>query len=128
MGIVILPVALVFWWYWRHSEPVNIHDLTNLTLLLSVITALFGWSFDVIVFLVPIMQLCVWLLEGALSRLQLGSMSGFFVAANGIALYQRSLQMRDDHFFWFPLVMAGLYIWGWLTVGRGVNAKQVATI
>ena len=116
MGVVILPIVILLWWQrWRRSS-LTMSDLVASTILLSVITAPFGWSFDVVVFLAPLVQLLIWMVEGKLDRYRSLAILLLFAAANAVALYQRSLQLRDDYFFWFPIAMACLYLGGWLSL------------
>jgi hypothetical protein len=116
MGVVILPLLIVWWWRRGRQSSLNLPDLVASTLLLSLISAPFGWSFDVIIFLVPLLQLLLWMIEGKIAQHRSLAILLLFVAANGVTLYQRSLQLRDDYFFWFPIVMACLYWWGWLSL------------
>lgn len=118
MGIVVLPIVLLYWRQrWRHNSP-NLPDLMAVTLFLSVITAPFGWSFDVIVLLVPLLQMLVWIVEGKVPRDRSLAILLLFVATNCVTLYQRSLQLRDDYFFWFPIALACLYVWAWLSLPK----------
>lgn len=50
VGVVILPLAVILWW--RKREQFDISSLVNVTLLVSVITAPFGWGYDAVVLFV----------------------------------------------------------------------------
>jgi hypothetical protein len=88
-------------------------DLVIVTLITSFLFTPFAWSFDAIILIVPLTRVAAWAVEGTIGRLSAVVMLIIFITANAIALYQRSLQVPDWNFFWFPTVMAGLYFWGW---------------
>ncbi|MCP4425457.1 MAG: DUF2029 domain-containing protein [Chloroflexi bacterium] len=111
MGIVILPLAVI--WLLRRKPPVDLFDLTAVTLLISIMTAPYGWSFDIIVLLVPILRLLVWMVEGQLNRLHVLGITAMFIIVNALIIYIRKFPLEDDIFFWVAPVLALLYGWGW---------------
>jgi hypothetical protein len=113
IGFLIIP-AFVAWWYYRQrNNPIEMKDLVIVTLIVSFLFTPFAWSFDAIVLIIPLTRVAAWAVEGKSGRLPAVAMLIIFIAANAFAFYQRSLQVPDWNFFWFPTVMAGLYFWGW---------------
>lgn len=123
MGLLILPLVLVGWWLnrrralaqtnganaGRRAIPMDIW--LPIALLLSVITAPFGWSFDQVVLLLPVQQMGVWLVEGRLRRGDAVFVCLAYLAMNGLALAQRFSGARDDAFFWLPIALLFLYLY-----------------
>ena len=110
------PVALIVtgWWYYQQRKsPIDMQDLVIVTLLLSMLFTPFAWSFDALVLILPLIRLAAWAVEGKFSRPIAITLLVVFIAANAIAFYQRTLQVWDWQFFWFPAVMVVLYSAGW---------------
>jgi hypothetical protein len=113
IGLAIIPPA-VGWWYIRSKSQVfKMEELVIITLLLSMLFSPFAWSFDAILLLIPLTQLIAWAVEGYLNLQATLMLLAVFAIANGVALYQRTLEVQDWVFFWFPLVMMVLYAGGW---------------
>jgi hypothetical protein len=107
MGVVILPIAV--WIWWRYREQINLNLWLQGTLLISVITAPFGWGYDVIVLLVPLLQIFIWLAEGRYKRAEA---IGWFLLLLGInlaAIYQRTFEIHELQVFWVPIALAIAY-------------------
>ncbi len=51
IGLIVLPLAVLSWW--RAGAQWDIRTLVDVTLLTSIITAPFGWSYDFVLLLVP---------------------------------------------------------------------------
>ncbi|HEX6384422.1 MAG TPA: hypothetical protein VF177_07110, partial [Anaerolineae bacterium] len=107
MGIGLLPLVIFLWW--RDGEHMSTRALVNVTLLVSVITAPFGWGYDAVVLLIPLLQIIVWLAEGRFSRLEAGGLVAALLLINTISLYQRAITVNELYYFWLPLAIAGLY-------------------
>lgn len=112
MGVIVLPLAVA--WQYQQRDRLSMVDLVCATLPLSIVTSPFGWSFDVIILLIPLIRLAVWGAEGRLSHVKW--MFLVYIAANTAVIVQRGGDSWDYKLFWFPIVLAGLYYWGWLTV------------
>lgn len=111
LGIALLPLLL--WLAHRQSNRINDATLISFTLLLSIATAPFGWSYDQIVLLFPIFQLVLWSSEGHMrSKLAAGFM---LLALLGLNLLSYALRLQNVHevyYFWLPLSLLLLYSWG----------------
>jgi hypothetical protein len=110
--LILLASSLGWWFYWR-GKDVDLVSIASVTLLVSVITAPYGWSFDVVILLIPLIQCFIWILEKQIPLKVTVLVSLVYILANGTVLYQRTLGVGEEAYFWFPLVLAGLYIWCW---------------
>jgi hypothetical protein len=115
VGLLILFAGLYFWWTRRRRGTVDMQQMVVVSLILSLLTTPYAWSFDFILFLVPMLQLALWIVEGRIPRVHAALITPLFVAANVAVFYQRSLQAPENEFFWFPLALTLLYGWGWLS-------------
>lgn len=119
IGVLVIPVVGAWWRYRRRHNPFEMQELVIITLLLSILFTPFAWSFDALVIILPLTQLAVWTAEGEIGRFGAITLLVAFIIGNAIAFYQRSLQVWDWEFYWFPVVMVGLYVWGrWLLLER----------
>lgn len=120
MGIVILPVALFY--VWRRGHHINISLLVYFTLLISLITAPFGWGYDAIILLIPLLQMVVWVVEGQLFWADSFIVVAFLFLLNGLAMYQRFHLSNEVELFWLPLVAALFFVYAYWR-----RAKSVAS-
>jgi hypothetical protein len=111
IALAILPLCLALWWFKWRKQNIDWLPLTAAMLLLSVMTAPYGWSFDVMVLLVPILLCTVWLAEKQIQPFQAVILVALFFLANILLIYQRSLGVSEEAFFWFPLFLAVLCAW-----------------
>lgn len=122
-GLLILLGGLFLWWRRRQPGAIDRSQLVVVTLILSLLTTPYAWSFDFILFLVPALQVAMWIVEDRISRIQAAFIVVFFAAANVAVFYQRSLQAPENEFFWFPLLLAFLYAWGWRSATTGEESR-----
>lgn len=109
MGIVFLPLTILWWWYYR--DRLQTAELVSVTLLISVITAPFGWSYDQVVLLIPLVQVVVWVVDGRYPRREQIALILALVAINVLFFYQRGHMQNEVEAFWSPLVIMLLYAW-----------------
>ena len=109
MGIVILPLAI--WIWWRYRDKVNTPELVQISLLASVITAPFGWAYDVVVLLIPLIQIIVWMVERRFSPKQTAGLALALLFMDILIVWQRNSHNRagDEQFFWVPLIISIIY-------------------
>jgi hypothetical protein len=110
IGVILLPVLAYLWWTRYRSTPLI--TLVSVLTILSLITAPFGWSYDFIVLLVPILHMLSLAANGAVSRSDVAIILVAGLAADMAAYYQRIVIENELYFFWIPVVVGGLY--GWL--------------
>lgn len=127
MGVVVLPLVVA--WWWRRRQQVEIETLVGISLVISVVTAPFGWGYDVVVLLVPIIQMIVWVLEGRFPRLQAGALVALLLLVDGLSFYQRAVKTNEVYYFWLPLAIALLYLWAQtrLNAYRRVQVGELTT-
>ncbi|MAT97285.1 MAG: hypothetical protein CL608_09100 [Anaerolineaceae bacterium] len=107
MGVVILPLTVFLWWWNREQLDLNIW--VQATVLISVITAPFGWGYDVIVLLLPLLQIVIWIAEGRYSRLEAVGWAAALIGINLAAIYQRSFEISEVQTYWVPIALAVVY-------------------
>ena len=104
MGIVVLPITI--WLWWRHRENVDLNIWVPATVLLSVITAPFGWGYDVIVLLLPLLLIVSWIAAGRFNRAEAIAWGVALIGINVAAIYQRSFGISEVYTFWVPIAVA----------------------
>jgi len=111
----VLPLTIALW-YWR-PDWLTFLTWFNGTLLLSVITAPFGWGYDAIVLLLPILQMAAWAVTGHLGRWNAGLLFLFLFIIDLLLLRLRLQEINEVYYVWLPAAVAVLYI------GAQVNVK-----
>lgn len=109
MGIVILPLVIIWWWYYRNE--LQSAELVPITLLISVATAPFGWSYDQVVLLIPIVQIVVWVVDGRYSRPERIALIATLIVIDLLFFYQRTHMQSEVEAFWSPLAITLVYAW-----------------
>ena len=107
MGVLVLPLVIIGWWWQRDRIPVI--ELLQMTLLISVITAPFGWGYDAIVLLIPMIQIFVWVFEKAFSRIMSVGFVVALLAIDVLIFYHRTVMVSEVEVFWVPIAIAVLY-------------------
>ena len=113
MGLIILPLCLLVWWFQWRDKNISWLNLMSVAVFISVITAPYGWSFDVIILLIPILQCLIWIMEKQIPFISTLLIGLAYILSNSILFYQRSIGLSEEAYFWFPLVLLGLYVWCW---------------
>lgn len=116
MGIVILPI--VVWLWWRYRERVHLNIWVQATLLVSVVTAPFGWAYDVIILLLPLLQIIIWITEGRYSRSEAVGWALLLLGVNLGAIYQRTLGINERDAFWVPIAISLTFMGAYYRIGR----------
>lgn len=107
MGVVIFPLTV--WLWWRNRKQLDLNIWVQATVLISVITAPFGWGYDVIVLLLPLLQIVIWIAEGRYSRLEAVGWAAALIGLNLAAIYQRSFEISEVQTYWVPIALAAVY-------------------
>ena len=81
-------------------------------LLLSVSTAVYGWSFDYIVLLVRYIQIIIWLIEGhPVAMRHKSTVLASLALIGAVMVVQNLLKMNDVAFFWMPWALGMVYLY-----------------
>lgn len=116
MGIVLLPLSILAWW--RRGANWDLRTLVDVTLLASVITAPFGWSYDFVVLLIPLLRIVVWMTEGLLPRAQVILLALVLLGADAYSYYERIASPGEIYFSWIPWLIALTYGFAWWQVNH----------
>ena len=107
MGIILLPLMCL--WWWLNRKKIHFSELLQITLIVSVITAPFGWGYDAIVLLIPILQIVIWAFETIQSKwIQISLIIGL-ILLDGFAFYHRTVMQNEVEVFWIPIAIGVLY-------------------
>ena len=103
-------VALLAWFWRRRRRPWRWEAVAAPLVLVSALTAAFGWSLDQVVLLPVVVALVSRLRTATPARraAMLGALGMFQLAL----LAQNRCQVSDVFYIWHPLALAGLYRWG----------------
>lgn len=107
MGIIILPLMIVWWWFKR--AKIDFNELLQITLIISVITAPFGWGYDAIVLLIPVLQIVVWVLDKSYTKTVSILLIASIILIDAFAFYHRTVMENEVEVFWIPLAIGFVY-------------------
>jgi hypothetical protein len=124
MGLIVLPLTICWWWLNRGKFSIPI--LVQSTLLISVMTAPFGWGYDAIVLLIPILQIAVWLVEGRYSTQSAWLFIAALVLIAALAFYQRRVMQSEVEVFWIPLAITAVYFTAYYLQKKELAVAQTA--
>lgn len=125
MGIVVLPLTV--WLWWHNREQIDLNIWVQATVLISVITAPFGWAYDVIVLLLPLLQIVIWTAEGHYNRLEATGWAALLIGINFAAIYQRGLEISEVQTYWVPIALTLTYFLAYYRRQRGVAPEMQRT-
>lgn len=108
LGTAVLPLTIALW-VWR-PDWLTFLTWFNGTLLLSVMTAPFGWGYDAIVLLLPVLQMAAWAVTGQLRRRNAGLLFLFLFIMDLLLLRLRLQGINEVYYVWLPVVVTALYI------------------
>jgi hypothetical protein len=113
--VLVLPLAVLIWSRRARWET---RTLVDVTLLISVISAPFAWSYDFVVLLVPLLRIVGWMVDRRLTSLETVTLALVLVSAVALSFYERVLTPSELYFFWIPLLVAGVYAYCLVRVRR----------
>jgi hypothetical protein len=109
IGIALLPMAMGVWIYYGLQWPLLL--VVEATVLLSIITMPFGWSYDYVLLLLPLLRVLWWLVDSQGGWLERIGLASILMITYLLYYYQRVVTPSELYFFWVPLVIAGVYVW-----------------
>lgn len=116
IALIIFPAGVML--LWPTLLTIHIDKLLASTLFVSLITAPFGWSYDFVLGLIPLLITLARLVQQS-PRFEIASFMFLFMGLNTLSFYHRLTIDSEVYLFWLPWAMASLYGWGlWRLSGR----------
>ncbi len=112
--LAVLVIPLVALGLWRMGTRLNFRLIVDASLLLSLITAPYGFSYDQTVLLAPLLTILALIASGAIPTVESVVILGALIAADAVSYYERILSPSELYYFWVPLVVAVLYVYSLL--------------
>jgi len=78
----------------------------------SLIAAPYGFSYDFVVLLAPLLSMTGWIVQRRLRAKDAVTVFVVLLAADALSFYERILFPSEVYFFWTPLVVGAVYLWG----------------
>jgi hypothetical protein len=110
-SLVLLPLLL------SGSHPVSLMMATSVILLVSIPTALFGWSYDQSLLIIPIAQIVGWMFTTPDSKRRKWIVGVFVASVVVLNILQRATNPNDVYLFWVPLAWGFIYAWALVLLG-----------
>lgn len=108
LWLIVLLIGII-WWLWD-GRNWDRHTFVDLSLIIGMIVAPVGWSYDQVMLLFPILKLLSWAvadqLPGKTSKVIIVSL----ISANVFSWFLRIFSPSDVWFFWVPLLVLALYL------------------
>jgi len=117
LGFIVLPVVLCL--LILNKKKLDIRTTTSMILLVSLPTSIFGWGYDQVILVFPLMQIVVWIVEGELGIADASIVAFSLVLSNTVLLYLRMAQTPNELcYFWVPITMAITYVYSLVKIHR----------
>ena len=120
------PVLGTIWFfgYWRQNhEGWRWRDHLPFILLVSVLTAAYGWTFDYVVFLLPVVQVALWMYQSAAwSWRKMGLLVSYLIV-DGIVIFSN---MEQSKYWWLAPFFLGWYLLSQRFLKPQVEHKEAA--
>lgn len=124
LGLALVPAVVLLWWRMR---CVRLAVVTAGLLPLSLATAVFGWSYDQILLLVPVVAMASALARGRLPRWAGWLVTGLLGAVGAGLVAQRLWFTAEVYYFWVPWAVMGVggcFVWFTRVKRRGAEAQR----
>ena len=109
LSLIAVPLVVLACMRWGTKQ--NFRIFIDASLLLSLITAPYGFSYDQTTLLVPILTLLALGVRGVFQTWDRIAIAGALVTANVLSYYQRVTTSNDVYFFWLPLFIGVIYVY-----------------
>jgi len=122
LWIIVLPFVLYL--LLLNKEQLDIRTTTSMILLVSLPTSIFGWSYDQVILIFPLMQMAVWVVEGELEIAHASLVVFSLVLYDAVMLYLRIAQTPNElYYFWVPIAMTMTYLYSLVKICRRATSK-----
>jgi len=111
LWVIILGLAVFTWW--RIGKDWHIETLIDVSLLVGLMVAPVGWSYDQVILLIPVIHLLKWTVDGSLMKHQSTLIVTALIVADIFSFLERLMSPSEVWFFWIPLVVALIYAFAW---------------
>ncbi|MCC7352702.1 MAG: DUF2029 domain-containing protein [Anaerolineae bacterium] len=123
---LFVPILLGLLWFiphwWRHRDAWDWAEQTPLLLLVSFVTAPFGWVLDQVVLLPAAIQAAVWVLHEARPRVRTAALIGYLA----INVPPWLMAMRRTDQFWYIWIAPALLL-GYLLLRRETGQGETTS-
>ena len=117
LGFIVLPIVLCL--LILNKKKLDIRTTTSMILLVSLPTSIFGWGYDQVILVFPLMQIVVWIVEGELGIADASIVAFSLLLCNTVLLYLRMAQTPNELcYFWVPITMAITYVYALVKIHR----------
>lgn len=114
--LVALPIMLLCWYRWR--THLNLRSWIDISLLVGIPTASFGWSYDQIMLCIPLLSLIAWMVQAQLEYRDSILLALILIIGNLVTFYQRILTPSEVYFFWVPILILVVYAYAMMRWSR----------
>jgi hypothetical protein len=111
LWVIFLMLAVLIWW--RKGKDWRLETLIDVSLLVGLMVAPIGWSYDQVILLLPLIHLMKWTVDGSLNKRQSILVVVVLIVANIFSFIGRLISPSEVWFFWIPLVVALVYAFAW---------------
>jgi hypothetical protein len=99
-------------WWWIRGQNWDTRTFIDISVTVGLIVSPIGWSYDQVILIFPILGLLSWAVNGQLPRQTSRMVVAILIMGNLTAYILRTFTPSDVWFFWVPLVVLGLYLYG----------------
>jgi len=122
LSIIAIPLVVLAWK--RRGREQNFRIFIDVSLLLALITAPYGFSYDQTSLLAPILTVLAMIPAGIFRTWEWLAIVGVLVVADVYSYYQRMNTSSEVYFFWVPLLVGAIYVYS--TVRANQKSRLVA--
>jgi hypothetical protein len=97
----------------KYGKEWNQRTLIDVTILIGLIVAPIGWSYDQVMLILPLLRIIEWIRNRVIDKAKAWSVIVILLLANAFSYYQRTLAISDVWFVWVPLLVACIYFYMW---------------
>lgn len=111
ISIILIPLAFLVA---QKIDAIGWFTTLNLTLVLSIPFSFFGYSFDQVLLLPAIVQICAWITKGLLTKRTAYGIGIGIVIIYGVLLWMMTIPSMPYYwFFWIAFSIMCLYLTAW---------------